>query len=194
MRSLKVLFYSVVPLCLFLCWGACEGDAFDDGFSYDKKFEGKYTTAYCAPGMDLTRLAPQLNLRPSDEVLTGRSLSASDAPGGEVAPMLDTLFLQVSDILDMRLRDFKIDIKICAGKEALARLYKLFFGTEIEGRLAFYVHELKTIYIAVDDFHADILGREMSRAIIAHYFGIPAPAKVQEVLSLYAEYTLKRQS
>ena len=194
MRPPKTHCYSLLLVGLSLFWGASSLVAFEDGFSYDKKFEGKYITAYCAPGMDLTRLAPQLNIRPSDEVLAGRSLSAQDSPGGEVAPLLATLFIQVSDLLDMHLYDLRIDIKVCGTDEELARLYKLFFGVAIEGRRSFYINELKTVYVAAEGFQPSIVGREISHAIISNYFGIPAPTTVQEVLSLYVEYSLKRQT
>ena len=89
--------------CAALFGTAVPAFAFDDGFSYDKKIEGKYVTVYCAPGTDIPRLAPQLNLRPSDEILAGQSRKVEDPSGGELVPMLDTLFMKVSDILDMHL-------------------------------------------------------------------------------------------
>lgn len=168
--------------------------AFDDGFSYDKKIEGKYITVYCAPGLDVPRLAPQLNIRPTDEILAGRPWKSGNPSDGDLAPMLDTLFIQVSDILDMHLYSLKTDVKICGTSEELAGIYKRLFGTSLGGRRSFYIYDLNAVYVSADAFQPGIIGHEISHAIIGHYFGIPAPVKVQEVLSMYVEYNLKRKT
>jgi len=47
------------------------------------------------------------------------------------------------------------------------------------------------VYVSEEAFQPGIIGHEMSHAIISRYFGIPAPVKVQEVLSMYVEYNLR---
>ena len=48
-----------------------------------------------------------------------------------------------------------------------------------------------TIYTSEESFKREVVGHEMSHAIICHYFAVPAPVKVQEVLSMYVEYNLR---
>ena len=175
-----------------LLWNASSACALDDGFSYDKKIEGKYITVYCMPGLEVSRLAPQLNVRPSDEILAGQARRPEGLPGGDLAPMLDTLFLRVSNILDMHLYSLKTDLKICTTNEELSGIYRRLFNASLGGRRSFYVYDLNAIYVSADAFQPGIIGHEMSHAIIGHYFGIPAPVKVQEVLCMYVEYTLKK--
>ncbi len=194
MKASKKRSYLLLVACAALFLGASSLRAFDDGFSYDRKFEGKYVTVYCAPGLDLPRLAPQLNILPTDAILAGRPWKAGDPTDGELAPMLDTLFVQVSDILDMHLESFKTDIKICGTDKELAGIYKLLFGKDLEGHRAFYIYDLNTIYVAPDAFRQGAVGHEMSHAIISHYFDVSAPSRVQEVLSLYVEDSLKKKT
>jgi len=192
MRSSKRFCHLVFLVCVGLLWSVSSACALDDGFSSDKKFEGKYITAYCAPGLDVQSLMSKLNVRPSDQILAGQSRRSSDLPDGELAPMLDTLFLKVSNILDMHLYSLKTDLKICNTNDELTDIYRHLFNASLGGRRSFYVYDLNSIYISADAFQPGIVGHEMSHAIIGHYFGIPAPVKVQEVLSMYVEYNLKK--
>jgi hypothetical protein len=166
--------------------------ALEDGFNYDKKIEGKYITVYCAPGLDVPHLMSQLNIHPSDQILAGQSRKPEGHSSEALAPMLDTLFLKVSNILDMHLYSLRTDLKICNTNEELSDIYRRLFNASLGGRRSFYVYDLNSIYVSADAFQPGIIGHEMSHAIIGHYFGIPAPVKVQEVLAMYVEYTLKK--
>ena len=192
MRSPKRLCHLLCVVCAVLFLNGPSARALDDDFSYDKKIEGKYITAYCAPGLDIPRLMPQLDIRPSDHILAGQSRRPGDLSGGELGPMLDTLFLKVSDILDMHLYSLKTNLKICNTNDELTGIYKRLFNASLGGRRSFYVYDLNSIYVSADAFQPGIIGHEMSHAIIGHYFGIPAPVKVQEVLCMYVEYNLKK--
>jgi hypothetical protein len=192
MRSPKRLCHLLCLVCVGFLLRAASAWALDDGFNYERKIEGKYITAYCASGLDVSRLLPQLNVRPSDQILAGQARTAADLPGGELASVLDTLFLKVSNILDMHLYSLKTDLKICNTNEELSDIYRRLFNASLGGRRSFYVYDLNAIYISAEAFQTGIVGHEMSHAIIGHYFGIPAPVKVQEVLSMYVEYNLKK--
>src|SRR5512142_1157664 len=122
MRSFKGLFHLAFLAGAILLGNLSAAWALEDGFRYDQKAEGKYITAYCAPGVDPAGLARQLNLSPSDQILPGQALRPDR--GGELAPMLDTLFLKVSNILDMHLYSLKTDVKVCGTNEDLADIYR----------------------------------------------------------------------
>lgn len=175
-----------------LLWNVPSACALEDGFNYDKKIEGKYITVYCAPGLDVPHLMSQLNIHPSDQILAGQSRKPEGHSSEALAPMLDTLFLKVSNILDMHLYSLRTDLKICNTNEELSDIYRRLFNASLGGRRSFYVYDLNSIYVSADAFQPGIIGHEMSHAIIGHYFGIPAPVKVQEVLAMYVEYTLKK--
>ncbi|MEI7751752.1 MAG: hypothetical protein WCJ71_06640 [Candidatus Omnitrophota bacterium] len=175
-----------------LVWNASFAFAADDGLGFQKKVEGKYVTVYESSGLDVASLIQQLDVRPSDEILSGRSASPKNSREETLARMLDTLFLQVSNILDMHINSLKIDIKVCKTTAELSEIYNRLFHASLGGRRSFYVYDYNSIYVSEEAFQLGIIGHEMSHAIISRYFGIPAPVKVQEVLSMYVEYNLKR--
>ena len=166
--------------------------AAEDGLGFHKKMEGQYVTVYASSGFDAASLAQQLDIRPSDEILAGRSVRNKNVREEALAQMLDTLYMQVSNILDMHLYSLKTDIKVCKTTAELDGIYNRLFSASLGGRRSFYVYDYNSIYVSEEAFQPGIIGHEMSHAIISHYFAIPAPVKVQEVLAMYVEYNLKK--
>ena len=184
--------YHVFLICIALILSASYALAVDDGLSFGKKIEGKYITVYCPAGPDVARrLTEQLNIRPSAKISTGQSLECKSTCEEELAQMLDTLFIQVSDILEMHLYSLKTNVKICKTDTELKDLYNRLFNSSLGDRRSFYVYDFNSIYVSEDGFNAGIIGHEMSHAIISHYFVTPTPVKMQEVLSMYVEYNLR---
>ena len=184
--------YYIFLICAALILDASHAFAVDDGLSFDKKIEGKYITVYYPSGLDASRLAEQLDIRPSDKIITGQSLKSKNSYEEELVQMLDTLFMQVSDILDMHLYSLKTNVKIFKTDVELKDLYNRLFNVNLGDRRSFYVYDLNSIYVSEAAFHPGIIGHELSHAIISHYFVTPAPVKVQEVLSMYVEYNLRK--
>ena len=108
--------YYIFLMCVALILGASNALAVDDGLSFDKKIEGKYVIVYYPAGLDAARLVQQLNIHPSDKISVGESLNAKNSYEEELVQMLDTLFLQVSDILEMHLYNVKINLKVFKNK------------------------------------------------------------------------------
>ena len=179
-------------LCAAFILDASCALAADDGLGFKKKIEGKYVTVYASSGLDAAGLAQQLDIRPSDEILAGRSVGSHNSSEEELGQMLDTLFLQVSNILDMHLYSLNTDIKICRTVAELDDVYTRLFNASLGGRRSFYVYDFNSIYVSAEAFQPGIIGHEMSHAIIGHFFAVPAPVKVQEVLAMYVEYNLKK--
>lgn len=172
----------VVPIAL----------ANDDGFGSAKKTEGKYTETFYLPEINTVDLIQKLNMRPSDKVLAGMPLERKRSDETELAAILDTLFIQVSDILDMHLYNLKVIIKICRSPEELSGIYKNMFMADLGGQKSFYVYYTNTVYVSEEGFKREIIGHEMAHSVISHYFVVPPPIKIQEVLAMYVEYNLRR--
>jgi len=163
--------------------------AYDDGFTLSRKAEGRHFTIYYSPKLDLEGLAQQLNISPADKILASGSTKGLSGLVG----MVDTLFTQVCDILDMQLYSYTGIIKICQDYSQLSQLYRNLFNADLGGMLSFYVNDSNTIYISQENFKRSVLGHEIAHAIIAHYFVVQSPVKVQEVLAGYVEYQLRKQ-
>ena len=184
--------YYIFLICVALILSAANAFAVDDGLSFDKKIEGKYVIVYYSSGLDAKHLAEQLNIRPSDKISAGQPLECKDTCEDELAQMLDTLFIQVSDILDMHLYSLKTNIKICKTAAELKDFYSRPYNSNLGNRPSFYIYDTNSIYVSEEAFKPAIIGHEMSHAVISHYFPLPAPARAQEVLSMYVEYNLRR--
>jgi hypothetical protein len=108
-----------------------------------------------------------------------------------LAKTLDGLYQEVSDILDIHIYSFKGTIQILPDKSSLNSLFKQTYGIDFNERSIYYF-EKNTIYISLADMTVGMLGHEIAHAIISHYFVVPPPARIQEVLCGYVEYSLRK--
>lgn len=192
MVSFKKRYY-IFLIYIALILGASGAFAVDDGLSFDKKIEGKYVTVYCAAGLDPSLLAERINIRPSDRISAGQDLELKDTHEDGLAQTLDTLFLKVSDILEMRIYSLKVNIKILKDNAEVSNIYSRLFNASLGGRASFYAYDFNSIYISEDVFKPEVVGHEMAHAIICHYFPTVVPVKIQELLAMYTEYSLRCQ-
>ena len=106
---------------------------------------------------------------------------------------LDALFLEVSDILDTHIYGLNGNIVVLNRQKDVANIFKMQFDIEMSER-AFYSHEEGTIYISFEDLTLGMLGHEMAHAIISHFFIVPPPPTIQEVLCGYVEFKLRKRA
>jgi hypothetical protein len=178
---------------LILCSLSSVLFAADDGFESSEEISGKYFTIYYHQPVDIPSLCQRLNVSLSEKILAARS--AGDAVSGneDLGSLVDVLYGTVGDTLDMHIYDFHGNIKICRDHAQLNDVYISFFKKDLESYMAsFYVYDLNTIYISSEDFKREVLGHEISHAIINNYFVVSPPVKVQEILSKYVEFQLRK--
>jgi len=175
----------ISALILFL-WAAAAW-AVGDGLDLAGTSDGKYTVTYYPSDVSRADLVKMLNMRASGGILAG-----VPSGGDELSRLLDTLYIQVSDILAIHLYSLKINIKICRDITQLKDIYRRMFNVDLGPRQSFYVYNSNTIYVSREGFRREIVGHEMAHAIISHYFVVPAPVKIQEILAMYAEYQLRQ--
>lgn len=180
-----------VALLFFLKPPASFAADVDDGFGSSRRIEGKHFTIYYAPQIEVFDLIKKLNINPSDELAVGKTFQRGYITDETLADMLDTLFMQVCNILDMQLYSFKGEIKICRDLEHLNSIYKGLFNKETNTR-SFYSHALNTIYTCEENFTREIIGHEIAHAVISHYFVVLPSVRIQEVLAMYVEYQLRK--
>ena len=108
-----------------------------------------------------------------------------------LAKTLDGLYQEVSDILDIHIYSFKGKIQVLPDQRSLSSYFKRTYGFDFEERSLYYF-EKDIIYISLADMTVGMLGHEIAHAIISHFFVVPPPAKVQEVLCGYVEYSLRK--
>jgi hypothetical protein len=154
--------------------------------------ESKYFSVYGQRNLDINSLLTRLYfdyLLHLDTALQENSRDEKDT----LSKTLDALFLEVSDILDIHIYSFHGDIKLLADRNSVNSQFRRFFKRELNER-SFYLPEKNTIYISFADLTLGMLGHEIAHAIICRYFVVPPPAKIQEVLAGYVEYSLRKST
>lgn len=177
-----------VWVCVSFIFSPCTHAA-SDGFKPERKIDSEYFSIYMQEGINEAMLALKIY---SPSMLRALVSDYTDLPEThKLADEFDTLFLVVSEILDIRLKKYSGTIKVCKNAEELRAISRTLFGSEMNVP-AFYVVANNTIYIDAENVTIHILGHELSHAIQCEYFVVPPSVKIQEVLSGYVEYQLRK--
>ena len=154
--------------------------------------DSRYFTIDINRQTDVARLLKVLNV---DYFLQFENIftKSSNNPNDILAKSMDAVFLEIANILSIQLYDVKISMKIFANQSQLSDEFQRIFGTGFT-EPAFYSHELNTIFISADNATLGVIGHEITHAVISHYFVVPPPPKIQEVLSGYVEYSLRKST
>lgn len=191
MRSGALVFLGAMGLWMGFPSVLAAEQQVQDGFSTDQILHSRYFTVYAESDINLEDLASRISV-PSGVLMIVKNPSFS-ARAGNLEDQLDGLFLAVSSIMNIQLKKFHSEIKICRDAPSLSRVAVNLFGRPVQNR-AFYVVALDTLYIDAEVVTLQVLGHEMSHAIQTHYFVVPPPEKIQEVLAGFVEYELRKYS
>ena len=153
--------------------------------------KSNYFTIYYYEGCDLTKLAKHLQVNYFLHIdaysLDGRAEDIDSI----IAKLFDSIYLEVSDILDIHIYSFNGTINIFPSKDRIENMFKA-YHTNLEEIPAIYLHTEKTIYLSAADVSLGVLSHEVAHAIISNYFVVAPPEKVQEVLAGYVEYAIRK--
>ena len=158
--------------------------------------KGRYFNTYVQSGIDKVGLLEKLNA--GYFLQRARALSDTDYRKGDslddqIAKTLDAIYLEVSDILDIHMYSFSIDLEILPGRDTLSEELVKYFNKRLD-MPSFYFYDRNKIYISYADMTLGMLSHEIAHAIVSHYFVVPPPVKVQEILAGYAEYSIRKST
>jgi hypothetical protein len=153
--------------------------------------ETRYYDVDLRPGVDMYAMIERLRDVPviRYELLHEASETAQDIFAG----MLDAVYLHACETLDIHMTSFRIGLVVLPDAPAVGRAVVPFLGVPRQTP-SFYHRDTNTIYISAADLRCGILAHETGHAVINHYFIVPPPEKMQEVLCGYVEYSLMRDS
>ncbi|MFC1808316.1 hypothetical protein ACFL0T_08160 [Candidatus Omnitrophota bacterium] len=161
----------------------------NDGFKTDRQFRSSYFNIYVESDVSMRTLLINLYVPPSITGIVKKSVVLSEE--SSLPSQLDMLYLAVAELMDIRLKNFKCDIKICSDAARLSAVAKKLYGRHVRTG-GFYVAEIDTLYVDAQNVNINVLGHELSHAIQCEYFVVPPPEKIQEILSGYVEYQLRK--
>lgn len=161
------------------------------GWAFADEVTSKYFKANIRGGGDIYRALEKLDIKSLRHPDVALNKGASDAKN-ILKNTLDTLYLEVSDILDIHMYSFQINLEVLPDKNSLKALLRELYGAGADAD-SFYFYERNTIYISLERMTPGMLAHETAHAILSRYFAVPAPEKVQEVLSAYVEHSLNKK-
>ncbi len=150
--------------------------------------ESTYFSVYAEKGIDAYSILSKLSF---DYLARGGGSNGETGVRQEIVRSIDGLYAEVSDILDIHIYSYHGKVVFVADQPALQSLAKTKFGVDFPER-SLYWHEQNTIYVSLADANPGMFGHEVAHAIISHYFIVPPPVTIQEVLSGYVEYQLRK--
>jgi len=184
------MFLRIIACCLSLLVPASAWAG--DDFGASTKIDTEHFTIYYKPGVDINHLISQLHVSQSDQILTNQTVNTS-SPQVQLSNIVEVLFAQASDVLDMHIYSLKANIRIFATQQDLNAYYNNRFHQHIPcSGYGFYLDDLRTIFMSADNFQRRILGHEMGHAIMSRYFVVQPSVRIQEVLAGYIEYQLRK--
>ena len=159
------------------------------------RLETRYTIIQFEKIEDLKKFDRKVDFLPSDFSLKSfLSETASQELEGKIRKKIDALYERVQEILDMlKKSEKKIAIQLYPDKKRLAQAYKKIFGAELNVR-AWYLYEINTIFINIDDIDEGMLAHEMAHAIIDNYLTTRAPRAAAEILAVYVDTHLFKKT
>jgi hypothetical protein len=186
MRRIYIIISAFFIISASLCKSSY-AEGVNDGFETARTIESRYFTIFIESGVDLEELTMKLSVPVSIKAIIREPVSDSY----NLPDQLDIFYLAVSEIMDTRLKDFKCKLKICRSASSLSDIAKRLFGRKIQPG-GFYVYAIDTLYVDAQNVTINIFGHELSHAVQNHYFVVPPPETIQEVLAGYVEYQLRK--
>ncbi len=184
---MRRLFYLVAAL-VFMSAAPVEAGRFEgDGALVTKS---QYFELYAPDDFSMEHLLNELKFEyflSLDAYFVGEIRDLNDL----LCRTIDAIFLEINDSLGLSVENYSGTIRFLKDHNELNRVFQDIFKVDFNER-AFYFYEGNTIYISLEDITLGMLGHEMAHAIISHYFVVPPPKKLQEVLSGYVEFKLRK--
>lgn len=164
-----------------------------------KEYKSLYVTVQYTSAAQLTMFAQKVAPGPIARKLTEVLASSPNPTSGALGQYLDALLKRVQMLLDMRLSRMTIKIRILDSEEqVMAEFLKLTGGhlSRYHSRRppAFFSRKDNTIYIQTRRLNVGMLAHEMAHAVLLHYFRVPPPLKIQEMLAIYIDREISRQA
>ncbi|MFH1360605.1 MAG: hypothetical protein ABIJ41_06160 [Candidatus Omnitrophota bacterium] len=183
----------IYPLILFVLIGLLSTPP---SLAQDKDLsligEGQYFSIYGSQDLDIRELLSDLNynyLLRLDNLADKKNQDPKDI----LTKTIDALYLEISDILGIHIYSYHGNLMFYPDQASVNEVFKSYFQEDFPER-SFYLHEKNTIYISSADLTLGMIAHEMAHAIQSHYFVVPPPPKVQEILSGYVEYNLRKST
>jgi hypothetical protein len=187
--SFSKLKYIIWINVLFVLWYGGQASAKEDGIQW-LEIETRHTIIRYQSSRDLNNFDKKIDYSPvpsSGLNWLNSSTSGNNSRKDKIKKKVDAIYRRVQDILEMRKRmKKKVKINIYQNSNQLKKAYFNIYKEEGKYR-AWYIYELNTIYININDLHEGMLAHEMAHSIIDHYLTVRPPSASAEILARYVD-------
>lgn len=153
--------------------------------------DSRYFNIFVEDGVNSSKVALALQVPPSLKAIVDRPVSSSNSM--KLAEQLDLIYLVVATTIDMKSDNFSCDIRVYRNSERLKQIARDKYAARIPDNIpGFYVDQDNAIYLDAENADLNVLGHELAHAIQHNYFLVPPPEVVQEMISGYVEYQLRK--
>lgn len=150
-------------------------------------FDTYYFKVNYSAGVNLETIERRLKQR---GFFYGRKSPPSDVSVEvRIGYLLDRLYNRAQELLDMRPKILRLNIKIYKNRDELNDEYYKIFKSRPDYK-SFYIHKYTTIYTSEEDMSDSIIIHEMGHSIVDHYFAVIPPPTVGEILASYVDMHL----
>jgi len=177
---------------LFILWIPARAGAGEDNISWIE-LETQHTIIKYQSMEDLKSFDKNIDYHSISSGIEGFLLFSSGKKdiNERIEGKVDALYRRVRDILGMRKPMKKMIINVYSDSRQLKDAFFRIYNKEGQFR-AWYIYEVNTIYISVDDLHEGILAHEMAHSIIDHYLLVRPPSESAEILARYVDAHLMK--
>lgn len=190
-------YFRVSPVLLFLFLFSASAvsasvvsdNQFSDGNDW-MSVKSLYCTIFFKDGIDLEAVDKKIDTYKIDYGLTEKPPRAGDEVRDKIAYKFDLIFFKVQEILDMRPKDLRLNVRIYEGQDELDRVYVEIFDRDNKF-IAYYVFKINTLFASEEKISANVLAHEIAHCVIDHYFSIVPPTKVAEMIAQYADVHIR---
>ncbi|RLB37155.1 MAG: hypothetical protein DRH20_08320 [Deltaproteobacteria bacterium] len=163
------------------------GNSFGKGATVWKELRTRHTIVMFRSRMDLETLEARLRLGPA---LWGPDRLYGGSSGRELEDLLaqkiDAVYERVQEILDMRRKIGRTRIRIYPTRADMEETYVRAYRKPCPYR-AWYVFEINTVFLNIEDVHTGILAHELAHSIVDHYLLVRPPPRAAEILARYVD-------
>ena len=104
----------------------------------------------------------------------------------ELRNKLNNIVEKVLAVLEMYPKRLRFTLVLLPDAKEVQRVYRENFGKEVN-YIAFYSPKQKTMYLSIRDVELRVIAHEIGHVVVDHYFDVPPPVKIHEVLAQFAE-------
>lgn len=104
----------------------------------------------------------------------------------ELRNKLNNIVEKVMAVLEMYPKNLRFTLVLLPDAREVQRVYRENFGKEVN-YIAFYSPKHKTMYLSIRDIELRVIAHEIGHVVVDHYFDVPPPVKIHEVLAQFAE-------